>query len=158
MNVLGPGTQLLLGEPVECLSHQSEVGVQMSLALDSTKSGQEKRIAVIAHEGLRRFHPRPGGVPRRFPSDRASGQVGEHVSHEGTGDAGFVAALFSVFQGGPGCPDPRCRMGQVVGQDLLGLDVPGAGQAPRRAGHDRRGQLDSVVGATEVGRSQIGHG
>ncbi len=158
MDLLRPGPQLLLGEPVEGLAHEGEVGIESSVALYPAQSGEERRIAVVGHERRRRVEPVPRRPPRRFPSHRARRQVGEHVGHECAGDPGLVVARAAVPHGGPGGPHPRRRVGQVVGQHLLHLDVTGGGQPPRRSRHDRGGELDGVVGATEVGRHRIGHG
>ena len=63
VDVLGPGTDLLGGEPVEGVAHQLEVGVEVALALGLGQRGQEGRVAVGGDEGLGRRHPVGGHAP-----------------------------------------------------------------------------------------------
>jgi len=142
--------------PVECLAARERSRRRGVGHLPRHEVGQELGIA---GRRSRRTPPAPSIAwwnPRLLPSDRARGQIGEHVGHEGTGDAGFVAASLPVSSVAravrtrrprgpgrrPGPARPRCPWCRPVA-------------APPR--HHRRRHFDACRRAPRSG-DRIGHG
>ena len=64
VDVLGPGADLLLGEAVEGLAHEREVGVEVAVALDPGERRQVGGVPVGGDEGPRRRRASRGCVPK----------------------------------------------------------------------------------------------
>ena len=112
------GPDLVLGEPVEGLPHQLEVGVEVTVAFGVGQGGQEGRVVEGGHEPLDRCHPPGGCAPQVAPAHQSGGQVGQGIGGEGAGDPGLGVAMGPVGQQCLGGSHRRGGVGDVVGQHL----------------------------------------
>ena len=157
VDVLGHGPDALLGEAPERVGDHLEVAVEVTRTVEAGQAGQERRVAVAGHEGERlgqRTRRRP---PPRLPAQHLGRGVPHRVGDEGAGDAGLDVALGPVVERGPGRLDRGRGVGQVVGDDLVGLHcLTGAlaGQVAGGAVDHRPGQGDGGCGGVEV---SVGH-
>ncbi len=156
VDVLGPRPDLLLGEAVEGLPHQFEVGIEMARPFPVGQSGQEFRVPVGGHEGLCRCHPVGAHAPLPGAADGPRRQVGHRVGDEGTCDPGFGVPVRPVGQCRLGRTHGGGGMGHVVGQDLGHIGPPGPGQGVHTGGDHRLGHAHRVGGGDEVGHGQSG--
>ena len=90
--------------------------------------GQERRVAVGGDEGAGAVERAGLDAPRRLAAEELGGQVGDGVGDEGAGDAGLVVALGAVVEQRAGGLDRGGGVGEVVGEDLVGVDRPGGGE------------------------------
>jgi len=143
---------------VESFADEGEVGVEVPVTLGAAQSAQVGRIAVGGQKGGGRLPPVPGGAPACLPPGDARDQISQDVGHEGAGDVGLVGAGPPVAEGSLCGPDAGGTVGQVIGQDLLVVQVSDARQPSGGAVHHGSGQLDDGGGTVQIGRYQIGHG
>ena len=150
VDVLGPGSDLLLGETVEGLPNQLEVGVEVAIARSFGQRGQEGGIPEGGHEGLGRGHPVGGRAPLGGPPDGAAGQVGHGVGGEGASQPGLGVAVGAVAEEGLSGANPGGGVGDVVGQDLRDVGTAGVDQGGDAGVDDRLGQGQRAGGGLQV--------
>ncbi len=155
MDVLGPGPDLLVGEAVERLAHQLEVGVEVPIALHLGQAGQEGRIAVGGHELLGGRHPVAVHAPLPGAADGATGQIGHRVGGEGAGDASLGLPECPIGQDGLGGPHGGGGVGDVVGQHLGPVRSAPGGQGHDAGVDDRLGQGQRASGSQQVGGGTV---
>ncbi len=144
MDVFGLGRDPILGEPPECLLDQIEFGIEMAGAVLECQIGQNRRITPGRNE-LRGWHQGiDANAPQRFPAPDPRREVCNDVGDEDAGQAGLQVTLGSIVDHRSGGFDRSCGMGQVIGQDLVGIDrarfgqLPGSGTDHPGSGFDRR--------------------
>ena len=135
-----------------------EVGVEMAVALDAAQrrpgtpgrgSGVTKCVAGV--EPVRRSSPTPLRARRIRAARSASTSATKAQAMRASS-----SPVGAVGEGGPGRPHPGGGMGQVVGQDLVGVEVARVGQRPGRPrDHDGRPGRRRAGGAS---RSGVGDG
>ena len=158
MDVLGVRAHLLLGEAVERLAHQLEVAAEVARSLDLRQGGQGGRVPARRHEvGGGRAPPGLHAPPRlatRHPTD----QVGHHVGHERGGQELLGLAEGAVGERGARRGDGGSPVGQVVGDDLIGVDAAvGAYGRATRVDQMLR-QFDGVCRGGQAGGWGLRHG
>ena len=156
MHVLGDRLDLVLGEAAEAVLHHLEVAVEVAGTLLAQKRRQVLGGPVGGHERAGAGQRILGHAPRRLPSDHLDHEVIDRVGDERARDAGLDVTLGAVVKDGPGVLHGRGGVGEVVGDDLIGVEV-GAAQVGGRCLDDPLGQVDGRGGGSEV-RSRNSHG
>ena len=155
VDVLGDGRDLALGEGPEGVLHELEVGVEVAGSGHRSQTGQERRIAVGGQEGHGLGQAVGGHVPQRLPAQHPAGQVVHRVGHEGARQPGLVVAQRAVAEHRARRLDGRGRVGQVVGQHLVGVGPAAGAEVADALAHHLLGQVDDGGGGLEV---RGGHG
>ncbi len=159
MDVLGPGPDLFLGEPVEGHAHQLEVGVEVPAALLIGQRRQKVGMAKSGDEPLGRGHPVGGHTPLLGPPDGSHAQIGQGIGSEGTGDACFGFPVRAVADHRFGGAYAGGGMGDVVGHDLGGIRATRRHQRGDAGVEDRTGHRHGVGGGGQIriGMGGVGH-
>ncbi len=121
MDVLGAGTDLLLGEPVEGLAHEREVGVEMAVSVHPHERGEVPGVPIGVEEVPRGLEPIGCGAERVLATGDAGDEIGHGVRHERAGDVGLVGARLAVGESCSCRSHPRGDVSEVVGHDLVGI-------------------------------------
>jgi hypothetical protein len=150
VDLLGHRADLLLGEPSEGVLDELEVRVEVPRALHAAQRAEVLGRPVGAHEvggGVEggRFDP-----PRVLTPEHPRRKLMNGVGHEGTGDPCLVLSLLPVSEDRRGVLDRGRGMGQVIGRNLVRLDVARRGQMPGALVYDGPRQIDGCAGGGEV--------
>jgi hypothetical protein len=151
VDLLGDRTDPLLREAPEGVLHHREVVVEVARPLGPAELGEELRGAIGACKGECGIESPLFGAPLPLATHEPGGDVMDCVCDEGACDAGLLVAVLSVVEDGPSVLDRRCGVREVVGDDLVRVDVAVGGEAPEGALDNRAGGLDRRCGCGEVG-------
>ena len=121
MDVLGLGGDDVRGERAERVLHQLHVGVEVAGARRLGEGGDELRVAEALEERMRLAQRCRLDAPQPLPAGETGDQVVHDVGREGAGDARLDVTLGAIVEQRP--RRRRCRrgVGEVVGDDLLGV-------------------------------------
>lgn len=75
----------------------------------------------------------------------------DSVGDEGACDACLLVPSLSIVEDGPGALDRRCGVREVVGDDLVGVEVAVGGKLPEGVLDNRAGSLHCRHSCDEVG-------
>jgi hypothetical protein len=156
VDVLGMGGHLLLGEAAERVLDQLELAVEVTGTVVVGQLGQGGRVSPLGHEGPGRIQGPGFHRPQRFPAPELGCQIGDNVGDEHAGQTGFQVTLGSIVEHRPGCFDGGGGMGQVVGQDLVGVDRAGLGQLTGGCSHHGSGCFDGRGCVLKIGFAHEG--
>jgi hypothetical protein len=144
VDVLGVGAHLLLGETVERLADELEVGVQVARALDPRPGPPGRPDRGGGQEVGGRGAPSGLHAPVRFPARHPTDQIGHDVGHEGGGEELLGLTEGAVGEAGAGRGHRGGGVGHVVGDDLIGVHAA-VGADGRATGIDQMlRQLDGA--------------
>ena len=150
---------LLLGETVERLAHQLEVLAEVPRPLVAARRGQHRRLALRPPGKRTAGVAQPGSTPQSASRPATlPGEVGHHVGHERSGDGRLDVPLLAVVEGGPGRAHRGRGVGEVVRDDLVGVDPAASADGRRGLIDELLGQVDRGGGAGEVGGRGRSHG
>ena len=107
----------------------------MLLLFSNSDHFQKGGVAVGAAEGAGGIEGAGGDAPGGLSAEQPAGQLADGVGHEGAGDGRLDVAEGAVVEHGSCRLDGRPRMGQVVGEHLVGVG-PTPGLQGARAGVD----------------------
>ena len=114
--------------------------------------GEELRVAVGGRGTGGRARSGAGSTPHSvLPPGEAGDQVVDHVGGEGAGDAGLGVALGAVVEQRPRRGRGGRGVGEVVGEDLLGVGAAGVVEVAHGGGDHVVGEVDDLGGGRQVG-------
>ena len=121
VHVLGLRGHDVVGERAERVLHHLHVRIEMTRPARLGQARQERRFPVGGEEGMGGPQGVGAEAPQLLPAGQPADQIVDHVGGERAGDAPLGVALAAVVEQRAGSGRGRCRMREVVGQDLVGV-------------------------------------
>ena len=146
------GRDLVLGEAPERVLDQLEVLVEVAGAGLVGQRGQEGRVPVGGHELAGAVEGAGLDAPLGLAAVELAGQVVDGVGDEGAGDRRLDVALAAVVEHRPPGLDGGGGVGQLVGDDLVGIDAAGGLQGVDGPLDDGPRGIDGGRGSGEISR------
>ena len=158
VDVLGDGADPFVGEAAERVLNHLEVGVEVARTLLPGQGGEGRGRTPGGGRGQG-----PGERAGRraevvLASEHADGHVVDGVGDEGARDAALDVASGAVVEDGERVLHGGGGVGQVVGDDLMVVGVPGGGEMVGDAANDGARLIDGRRRHAEVHSREGGHG